>query len=731
MRRAAGARPEVSHTAGPHARPRGAGAARAGMAALSIIVGLALPAMGQDLQPDTITRPSLNFFGATGLVDMPSAQMQPDGELNITVSHFGGITRNTLSFQITPRLSGSFRYAATADWNADGFETYYDRSFDLRYQVLEEGRYWPSVVIGLQDFVGTGIYAGEYVVASRRFGTDLTLTAGVGWGRLGSYNSFGAPVSGTRPTFDPNSTGGELSVDQWFRGEAAFFGGLEWRPTDRLGFKVEYSSDAYRPETGRGVFTRQSPWNFGVEYQVNDSLRLGGYYLYGSELGLTAQLSFNPARPPSGGLRQTAPPPIVPRPARAEAPDAWAQTWREIPGIDATLADRLRAALEAEGQILVAYDIRADSVEIRVENTRYLATAQAIGRTARVLHATMPLSVETFRIVLMDQGLALSTVVLRRSDLEALDVAPNAAEALRAVTGITAAAPTDPEDLVAELYPRLLWSLGPYTRTSFFDPENPVLLDLGLRLRGSYEFQPGWVVEGSIAQRLAGTLDRARVSPSRLPPVRTSLPLYEGNDSPVIETLTFAHYRSLGDDVYGRVTIGYLERMFAGVSAELLWAPVDSRLALGAEINYAIQRDYDMLFGVRDYDVVTGHLSAYYRFDNGFRAQLDVGRYLAGDLGATLTISREFANGWRVGAFATLTDASAEEFGEGSFDKGITLSIPVSWFTGRPSQQSVGTTIRPVTRDGGARLSVPGRLHDRVRQGQTHRIDDQWARVWR
>ena len=60
-------------------------------------------------------RPSLNFYGATGLIDMPSGEAQPDGQLSITSSHFGPINRNTLSFQITPRLSASFRYSGVGD----------------------------------------------------------------------------------------------------------------------------------------------------------------------------------------------------------------------------------------------------------------------------------------------------------------------------------------------------------------------------------------------------------------------------------------------------------------------------------------------------------------------------------------------------------------------------------------------------------------------------------------
>ena len=71
-------------------------------------------------------------------------------------------------------------------------------------------------------------------------------------------------------------------------------------------------------------------------------------------------------------------------------------------------------------------------------------------------------------------------------------------------------------------------------------------------------------------------------------------------------------------DVYARTTLGYLEEMYGGVSTEVLWKPADSRLGLGAEVNYARQRDFDLGFGFQDYDVVTGHASAYYDFDNRF-----------------------------------------------------------------------------------------------------------------
>ena len=110
---------------------------------------------------------------------------------------------------------------------------------------------------------------------------------------------------------------------------------------------------------------------------------------------------------------------------------------------------------------------------------------------------------------------------------------------------------------------------------------------------------------------------------------------------------------------------------------------------------------------------------------------MDAGRYLAGDWGATLSLDREFRNGWKVGVFATFTDVSFDDFGEGSFDKGLRITVPLNWVSGQPSTDQYTTTIRPVTRDGGARLNVNGRLYDTVRGLQREDLRDGWGRFWR
>jgi opacity protein-like surface antigen len=670
---------------------------------------------------------TLNMNGATGLIDMPSGDAQKDATFSFSTSLVGPITRSTLSFQFSERLSGSFRFQTWRDWDnvipGDAEES--DRSIDLRYQVLKEGRIAPALTIGLQDLTGQGLFASEYVAATKTFGDKVKVTAGLGWGRLGSDGGIGAPF-GSRPAVDPTGT---PNADQWFRGEAAPFAGVEYKVNDNWTLKAEYSSDAYVLEDDqRGLIERDSPFNFGVEYQRSPYMRFGAYSLYGSEFALAFHIILDPKSRATGGIVGKAPVPVKARPARAADPDAYDGGWVTQADAGPILRKNLAKRLAADGIAVEDLAYTADTVQVRIRNGRIDAGAQAIGRTARALSHVMPASVEVFEIVPVVNGIGASKVTIRRSDLEALEYTADNATLLRERVTVSDAGPAPAWSLGdEELYPKFRWSLRPVVRLS-----EPVEGDIGLRLSATYDMAPGWVLSGSVYKELASNRDLS-TSTSTLPHVRTDGSRYTEFGDPALEKLTLAWFARPAGNLYSRVTVGYLERMHAGVSGELLWKPVDSQLALGAELNYTRQRDTDggLGFDEYDYDIVTGYLSAYYDFGNGYLGQLDVGRYLAGDVGATISVDRVFANGWRVGAYATVTDVSAEDFGEGGFDKGVRVTIPFNWALGTETRRGFDLNFRPSGGDGGARVSVDDRLYQSIRDYHTDGLDPDWGRVWR
>ena len=719
-------------------RVRRAASALALGAALSVAGAAATqparPPVGGATAEDGAGRPAINLYGSPGLIDMPSGFHRPEGDFIVSGNYVGGYFRSTLTFQVLPWLSGSFRYAGIEDLNRFGFEDYFDRSFDLRFRLLEEGRYVPEVTVGLQDFVGTGVFAGEYVAASKQLTPRIAVTAGLGWGRLGSSDPIGAPF-GDRPRIDVGE-GGQPNVDQWFRGDVAPFAGIDWRATDRLRVKLEYASDAYELETRAGATERESSFNAAVEYQVSPDISVGAYTLNGTEVGAGFNVALNPRRTTGAGIAEDAPPTVVPRPDRSAAPERWGEEWVTLDSAVPTLAERVRDSLRDVDIAIEGFSLpSAREVVVRVRDPGIGVSAQTVGRTARVLARELPASVETFRIVPVRNGVAISQVVLRRTDLERYAVAPDGTERLldaadfADAAALGRAAPDDP--IRSELYPAFGWSVGPYFRPVFFDPDRPLRFELGAFANASWQPAPGLLFFGQVSRNIFGDIEDLDSSTSKLEPVRTNFGLYARESDIAIDQLIASYFARPGRDLYSRVTAGYLEQMFGGVSGEVLWKPVESRFGLGVELNYARQRDFDQLFGFQDYDVVTGHVSGYADIGRGFYGQIDVGRYLAGDTGATFTLAREFANGWRVGAFATLTDATAEEFGEGSFDKGVYFSIPVRALLGTPSSQSINLALRPTTRDGGARLGVPGRLYGRVRGFHDGKLTESWGRVLR
>ncbi|TRW97617.1 YjbH domain-containing protein [Paracoccus sp. M683] len=704
--------------------------------ATTLPVALLMASGGQTAMAETLIGQGMNAYGMPGAIDTPTAELLDDGTLGGSVGYSDYSRRNTLVFQAMPRLTASLRYSRLEGLD-DNRGYVWDRSFDMRFRLLnEDPEGWrPAVSVGLQDFMGTGIFSAEYLVATKTLSPRLRASLGVGWGRLGGE---------FRPPTDPGE-GGKLNYEDWFTGQARPFGSITWQATDQLRLVAEYSTDPYAIEVGEGQEAPDSKINLGANYRFGENYEIGVYTIGGNSFGAQFSVALNPRQAPFPSGLEKAAAPVRPRPAPSADPEGWSGVWASDPTAHPAIQTALGDALRGEGQLLESMALSADRAEVRIRNNRYIQHAEAIGRTARLMTRALPPSVETFVITTSADGLPTSSVTLRRSDVERLE---NSEAGQIANAALLTDADPRPAGLIQTpgLFPRLQWSLRPYLSTSLFDPDQPFRYEIGGQVSAKYEIMPGLVLSGSIKQRAFGTIKQdapgsmtvdeyeaqtADVNENGVPRVRSDSRMYSGNKKPNIPELTLNWYAKPTDTVYTRVTVGLLERAYGGVSAEALWKPVNSPLALGAEINRVRKRDFEDAFGFRDYEVTTGHVSAYYEFGGGFVGQVDVGQYLAGDRGATVTLTREFANGWRVGAYATKTDMSEEDFGEGSFDKGITISLPLAWGTGQPSMQRVGGDLRSLSRDGGSRLKVDGRLYDNVRESHSGKLYEGWGKFWR
>ncbi len=685
------------------------------IATSALITALPLSALAQGFAP------SFGNNGSIGIIDMPNAAMQPDGETSWSFTSNGTSSGGALNFQLLPNIEAAARIISLDNWTAPG-SSFGDNTLDLKFRLMDEGHMRPAVAVGFRDFLSNGPTASEYIVASKSIGENLRVTAGLGWGRLGSSN----PVlsTGTRPPVD-NSFG----YAHMFSGDAALFGGLEWQtPINNLTLKAEYSSDAYTGEQVYGSFTRNSPFNFGAEYRLGSHLAVGAYYNYGSELGFRVSISGNPNRPITPQDLGVGPAPVNARPVDYSRDTSWA-----IPAVQNRMIDILAAALAPDGIIVQEGRITGNTLDLYVNNNKYARQPMAVGRLARVLAGSTPPSVEVFRITLMSDNLPTTTMEIKRADLEAQVDRPNAGPDSFASTAFSSAANHIAGDNVwqRDIKKRFSWRLSPNIPVNLFNAGGLGEIDLIVAGNAQYKVSNAFALNLSVTQKLFGNIgDGAGVSTSPLAHVRSDSALYN-SAGPVVGRFTADFQTKLAPSLYARLSAGYLERMFGGIDAELLWKPATQNWGLGAELAYVKQRDFGSLLGFQSYETVTGFATVYWNTGwKGMEAQIDVGRYLAGDWGSTFTLSRRFTNGWEVAGYMTLTNVSFADFGAGNFDKGIRLRIPFNWTLPFESRAATTVALGGYGNDGGAQLNISNRLYPAIRGNDTTDYYETWGAYW-
>ncbi|MFC2992163.1 YjbH domain-containing protein [Halomonas tibetensis] len=684
-----------------------------------LLAGVAGPVLAEGLAGELGAGQS--DFGGVGLMQTPTARMAPLGAMSVTWSRTQPYRRYNVFFQPTEWFEGGFRYVevenrefvAAGDGRAN-----LDKGFDMKLRLLEETRYWPQVALGLRDVGGTTLFGAEYLVASKRW-YDFDLTLGLGWGYLGNQSDVDSPFGWVAESFDERpgraggDQGGEFAVDALFRGPMALFGGVEWQtPWQPLVLQLEVEGNDYANEPQNNDQEQDSRMNLGARLALSDNLELKAGWQRGNTA--MAGLSYNIDL---AGLSQVKGDPALADPA-APPRESWSAVSQE---------------LEDDAGILVSRITRqGGDITVTGEPTTYPSLMHSEVRAGRILNAQADDQVERFRFRWENRGMPLREGVHDRQALVAAAGAEDREE--DHLYGVYAHAELrdnpGAEVLHANPPQRFQWSLGPRLDQNFGGPDGYLYRLLAV-LEAEYRTDRNGWFSGQLAWTALENLDDYEyIADSDLPRVRTFIGDYLSESTFGIESLQYTRTAKLGDNWYAMGYGGLLEMMYAGVGGELMYRPFNSPLALGVDMNWVRQREFDQGFGLRDYDAWTGHLTAY--LETGIEdvlAQVSVGRYLAGDVGTTLDLSREFASGVRVGAWGTWTDAG-DAFGEGGFDKGLYLSVPFNALFTRSSRDRADVAWQPLTRDGGATLERRYNLYDVTEERDLDGYWDEHATAW-
>jgi len=649
-------------------------------------------------------------FGTTGLVTLPTARMQADGSLSATIARNDVVEIYNVTFQATPFIETTFRYSIFNPRDrAQSLDNIRDRSYEVKLRLMQESSTLPELAIGIRDILGTGVWSGEYFVASKSLG-PIDITGGFGWGRFAGRRSFSNPLRFLYDGFEDRpggnvggEVGGEIRGKSFFRGDVGIFGGFRYSPSNLpLDFIAEYSSDDSRREVSLNSITDSSPINFGIEWQVSKGFSIAASYQQSSFAGLSIRSTIDFKRQPIRYYERFYS--SADKKGQDQAPahldlNSW---------YDRLLFDAERSGLRVHSAYLRPGN---DQVSFVLSNDRYALWADALNQFFRLSEIHVPPELKAIRVQAMDDNMNGSTVSFLRSQNT-----PNARDAGRSSTlkykyntelisilpGSEASRPTYRTDFG---YPTISLGADLALRVQLMDPNEPLKHQLYVKGTGRVALSEALNIWSAVTIDISNDFNTKRPSDSILPRVRSEINQYLTEGENGIDSL-FAEYRqTVWRSTHLRIYTGILEEMFGGVGFELLYQPFASRWAIGGNLNWVQQRDYNKRFSFRDYEVVTGHISAFYaspwyNLDFG----VHVGRYLAKDRGFTFEARRTFDNGFSIGAFFTRTNVSARDFGEGSFDKGLFVSLPYSLLTPRNTRGRYSAVVRSIERDGGRRL---------------------------
>lgn len=652
-------------------------------------------------------------IGIPGAIQTPTSFFPDEGNLSVGFSNASPYNTLYLNFQPVSWLNFNTRYTDITDRPYPGSvsgQSYKDKSFDFSIRLFKGGEIIPAISFGLVDIGGTGFFASEYLSASKQI-YDVSFSVGLGWGRLGSRGDIKNPARflsdkfRVRPGGNLTSQAGGLSNKRWFRGEeVALFGSLIWSPEWLRDFSalVELDGNAYNNEAAVEAIQPKSRFNYGASYRFSRGSEFSLSYLRGDTISgqISTSLLIGKDHPSK---------------KNSNLPELYknrhAVYRREVSPDLASALGSLYKRLANQGFYVHAMDIDSDlkSFQIWQSNNKTDHSVLPLQFIGREVINFLPESVEFITIITMSGGMEASRVDTTRSLID------DQASAKLSETELVAKSKFQSGKNHAQAeakfpnllnYPTYAAGVNPALRSNIGGPTRFYAGQLLLKPFATLQLTQRLSLTGTAAVNVVNNIKNLQdFNSGSLPRVRSDIEVYQSNaGAAYLDELELNYFYPISKDLFGRFSAGIFEEMFGGAAVEFLYRPYTSRWALSLDANYVVQRDFNQLFSFRDYKVATGHVTLYYKAPiKGINVKLSAGRYLAKDLGATLDISREFRNGTRFGVFATKTNVSAAEFGEGSFDKGFYINIPLSEFSlGLKGATSVRYSY--LSRDGGQKV---------------------------
>ena len=607
-----------------------------------------------------------NNHGAVGIINIPTARLFDEGVHGVVLYDGTPDQKITLTSSPYDWLEASFFYTNIQDRPYPGFEyqDYKDKGFNFKLRIKNEDEY-PAIAIGINDMAGTGFYSSEYVVASQGF-KNLDVHFGLGWGALnGSKSSFRNPLINLSDNFKTRpedfGKGGEFEPSRYYSGStiSPFFG-FSYVFNEKIIFK--YEKDPTQTPGFIGYKETKNDNSYGIDFSVNSNFTIGLSHERGDFYSLKI-------------------------------------TYKNNPELNRYSYNYKKSKHDKEDNKYTKLIRNLENNGIGVN--KILETSESIGiELTQFIHPNLQQVEQIISQASIDAGIKKNIKKdIKIANLSAISEIDNY-EKLNS-------------RIVYQRENKRFYNSSTGLRFRPFLASREEFFKGALLIENNTEIvlREDLFINTNLKYSILDNFDDLRFPPKDTFPaqVRSDIKQYLLNmdDGILIGRAQIDYHLTPKKNHHLMFTGGILEDMFQGVGFEYLYYNNNKNYAYGFELFNVKKRDYKWRFGTLDYNNTIGSINLYYRNYGSipFDMKVSLGEYLAGDIGSTVELSRSYKNGMKFGVFASFTDVTAEEFGEGSFDKGIFFNIPVYG-------NFINYTWRPLTKDPGAKLIRKNNLYD-------------------
>ncbi|SCA58761.1 Uncharacterized protein AB751O23_AN_00160 [Chlamydiales bacterium SCGC AB-751-O23] len=681
--------------------------------------------------------PTTNLLLQTGYSNTPSARPLEYGSFGLGFSNNFPYKTINLIAQPFPRLqlNGNFRIfqeIPSLDLGS-GYGDKSDKGVGLKILLLDSNdfpEYVPDISIGADDFLGTKAFKTHYVVATKTFSAHhLEVSAGYGKGNLDGL-----------------------------------FAGLAWSPfqnylvfpIDQFSFTLEYDSTKYRPSPYSRDLDHVEVKNYIVDKRgldrynfLNDKLKTkspfnAGFFLrFGNFLNVS--LAWERGKSVGGQMALVKDfeslENLIPK-LEAPLPHTTPRNHQEIGNLREAvdLPYEFNYAFKHQGfqidRVFMDGEKGEKHLHIFAENLAYWDPNKCKARLMHLLATLAPKNVETINVYLTKSGLTSHFFRFQKDKLISFREQKLSLEELALASpakNYQKTALIEGSQLLYERKSELFsLSLSPDIITFWGSSKGKVKYAFGLKATIDGYFTNTMFYHSEISydpiSNLNDLSDTDKNNPSQIINVRSDNINYVKIKRPRISQLYLQKNFSPKSEHYLRASCGYFNHAYAGVAAEVLYAPVNSNLGLGFESALLKKRDYSGLQFVSTVRRLEGFNPKYEKF-LGFQAFLDgylkipsinsrvklsVGQFLAKDKGAKILFSKDFSSGLTLSTWLTVTDAKDKINNSRYHDYGFSLSIPLDIFSTKSLKSQWNYGMSAWLRDVGFRSSTGLDLYEIV-----------------